>query len=59
MSGDPQPSLVVEPRPVTGHPGVDAALAALDALDAQPISDHHAPLAQAHEALSGALDDAS
>lgn len=40
--------------PVTGHPDVDAALAALDL--SGPVDDHAAALAAAHEALQRVLN---
>lgn len=40
--------------PVTGHPGIDAALAAIDLGD--DVHTHHDVLAAAHEAVQHALN---
>lgn len=40
--------------PVTGHPGIDAALAAVDLGD--DVHTHHDVLAAAHEAVQHALN---
>jgi len=45
----------VERAPTTGLPAVDDALSRLADLDQRPVSEHHEPLAAAHEALHGEL----
>lgn len=47
-----------EDAPVTGHPAVDAALAALADLDSAPLAEHHDRLTRAHAALHEALHGA-
>jgi hypothetical protein len=43
--------------PVTGHAGIDAALAAVAELDAVDLAEHPVRLAEAHTVLRAALDD--
>ncbi len=42
-------------QPSTGEPAVDAALAALAALDQRPVTDHPELLARVHRDLDAAL----
>ncbi|MGW6914777.1 hypothetical protein ACWGB8_13330 [Kitasatospora sp. NPDC054939] len=52
-AGQPQP-LGVEPAP-TGHPGVDAGLARLEALDGVPTEAHAAVYEDVHQRLTDIL----
>ncbi len=51
----PGPGSSPAERPVTGEPGVDAALAGLDGLDDRPVGEHYDRLSRAHEALHEVL----
>ncbi len=48
-----------QPPEPTGNPTVDAVLASLDGLEDRPVDEHVAVFEAAHEALRGALSDAS
>lgn len=55
---EPGPGEVRAQPAETGHAGVDAVVASLDALDDAPVADHVAVFEQAHDSLRRALSDA-
>ena len=55
---EPGPDEAREQPVETGHAGVDAVVASLDALDDAPVADHVAVFEQAHDSLRRALSDA-
>lgn len=55
---EPGPREAREQPDETGHAGVDAVVASLDALDDTPVADHVAVFEQAHDSLRRALSDA-
>ena len=56
---DPATAPAVGAPTPTGHASIDAALAALADLDRVDLAGHHPRLAEAHEELHCALDEAT
>jgi hypothetical protein len=61
--GDPDdfpgavPGQLAEPRPATGEPRVDAALARLDELAGRPVTEHRAVFEDVHRRLRDVLGE--
>jgi hypothetical protein len=57
VPGSVSPAVVARPRPSTGDPRVDDAVARLDDLAGLPVAEHLAVFEYVHERLTEALGD--